>query len=235
MILSITTCKQFLYNKKVIMKRVISSAVAILIVFAVHSQNNNEQQLQDVVARLSKASTAKDFIQLAKDFEKLATSQNGKWLSYYYAAYCNAKIGWLYQDQGESIEPYADKAETQINTALLYLDTAAQKKELSEVYCVMSMANRARAFINPVTYGPKFGTAAFQFLQKARNANPDNPRALYLDGWEKFSAPKMWGGDKKKAKELLETALKQLNAENAPGNYPHWGKNDIEGLLKKLK
>jgi len=217
------------------MKRVISLTVAVFLVFAVHSQNNNEQQLQVAVTRLATASTAKDFIQLAGDFEKLAGSQDGKWLPYYYAAYCNAKVGWLYQDEGERIEPHADKAESQINTALSYLDTAAQKKELSEVYCVMSMAQRAKTFINPMTYGPKFGPAAFQFLQKARNTNPGNPRALYLDGWEKFSAPKMWGGDKKKAKELLETALNQLNAENAPGNYPHWGKNEIEGLLKKLK
>ena len=217
------------------MKRVFSLAVAVILLFTAHAQNKNDQQLQDAVARLNKSSTAKEFIQLAKDFEKMTGEQNGKWLPYYYAAYCNAKIGWLYENEGETIEPYADKAESLINTALLYLDTTTQKKELSEVYAVISMAYRARTFINPMTYGPKYGPTAFQYLQKARSINPDNPRALYLDGWEKFSAPKMWGGDKKKAKELLETALKQLNAEPIAGNYPHWGKSEIEGLLKKLK
>ena len=44
----------------------------------------------------------------------------------------------------------------------------------------------------------------------------------------------MWGGDKKKAKELLEAAIKQLNKDDPSAIYPHWGRKDAEELLKQL-
>jgi hypothetical protein len=45
----------------------------------------------------------------------------------------------------------------------------------------------------------------------------------------------MWGGDKKKAKELLEQSLQQLNVQGTSGTQPHWGKQEVEALLKELK
>ncbi|HXL54834.1 MAG TPA: hypothetical protein VN958_01170, partial [Chitinophagaceae bacterium] len=190
---------------------------------------------QQQVAKLDKASTAKDYEQLANDFKNIADAQKTQWLPYYYAAFCNAKIGWFYQDDGDKIEPYADKAEEQIKKAQSLLDTSKQKKELSEVYCVLSMTNRARVFINPMTYGREYGPAAGQYTQLAKKANADNPRALYIEGWEKFSTPKMWGGDKKKAKELLTTAKQKLDSNTSSGIEPHWGKKEVEDLLKQLK
>ncbi len=64
--------------------------------------------------------------------------------------------------------------------------------------------------------------------------NPDNPRAIYLEGWEKFSTPKMWGGDKTKAKELLTSAKQKLDNNTSPGIEPHWGKKEVDELLKQL-
>jgi len=198
-------------------------------------QRTQAQSPEATVAKLDKAATPKDYQQLAKEFANAAVKQPNEWLTWYYAAYCNAKTAWLYQDDGDKIEPLANEAETQIKKALGLLDTATQKKELSEVYVVLSMVNRARVFINPMTYGRQYGPAAGQYVQMAKKANADNPRALYLEGWEKYATPKMWGGDKKKAKELLEQALQQLNAQVASGTQPHWGKQEVEALLKELK
>jgi hypothetical protein len=118
--------------------------------------------------------------------------------------------------------------------ALSLLDTTKQKKELSEVYVIMSMTNRARVFINPMTYGRKYGPAASHYNQLAIQSSPNNGRALYLAGWEKYSTPKLWGGDKQNAKELLQQALQQLNAQSSNDN-PHWGKRETVELLAKLK
>jgi len=191
------------------------------------------QQLQPAVAQLDKAATAKDYQQLAGQFEQLTTSEPNNWLTWYYAAYCNAKTGWLYQDDGERIEPFADKAGQQISKALSLLDTAKQKKELAEVYVVLSMVNRDRVFINPMTYGRKYGPDAGKYVQMALKTNPSNARALWLAGWEKYATPKMWGGDKAKAKELLLQAQQHLNTQAADLN-PHWGKKETEEILKKL-
>lgn len=211
------------------MKKVL---VFIATAIAIHV-SANAQSLQTAVTQLDQASSAKDYQALATRFEDLANKEPNNWLSWYYAAFCNAKTGWLYQDDGERIEPFADKAEQQVKKALSLLDTIKQKKEFSEVLVVLSMANRARVFINPMTMGRKYGPDAGKYVQLALKYNPNNARALYLYGWEKYATPKMWGGDKKKAKELLTEAQQQLASQNN-GNEPHWGKKETEELLGKL-
>lgn len=207
--------------------------ILIATVFVLRASAHS-QDLQPYVSQLDHAGSAVNYQQLAEQFGKLANDHPSNWLVWYYAAFCNAKTGWLLQDDGDRIEPFADKADQQIKMALSLLDTTKQKKELSEVYVIMSMVNRARVFINPMTYGKKYGPAASHYNQLAIQTNPNNGRALYLAGWEKYSTPKLWGGDKQKAKELLQQALQQLNAQS-PNDNPHWGKKETEELLNKLK
>jgi hypothetical protein len=201
-----------------------------------HTQDAYAQQMQSAVAKLDNVNTVKDYQQLVIDFERIADAQKTQWLPYYYAALCNAKVGWLKQnDDPDNIEPFANKAEEEIKKAQSLLDSSKQKTELSEVYCVQSMINRAMVFINPMTYGRQYGPIASQYTQLAGRSNPDNPRALYLEGWEKYATPKMWGGDKTKAKELLTVAKQKLDNNTSPGIEPHWGKKEVEEILKQLK
>ncbi|MDF2188066.1 hypothetical protein [Paraflavitalea sp. CAU 1676] len=209
--------------------------IASLMTIGAIAQDKTEASLQAAVGKLDNATTAKEYQQLATEFAAIARQSPTSWLAWYYAAYSNAKTGWLYENDGDKIEPFARLAEEQGKKALALLDTARQKEETSELYCVLSMANRAWVFINPMSYGRKYGPIAGQYVQKAKAANPANPRALYLEGWEKYATPKMWGGDKKKAKELLEHAQQELTARSATGNAPHWGKREVEELLSKLK
>ena len=200
-----------------------------------HAQEINTQ-LQTTVAKLNTANTVKDYQQLAAEFLRIAEAQKTQWLPYYYAAFCNAKIGWLTQDSDpDNIEDYANKAEEEITKAESLLDTSNQKKELSEIYCVQMMQNQARVFINPQTYGPKYGPVAFNYTQKAKQLNADNPRMLYLLGWQKFATPKMYGGDKALAKQLLTEARQNLETESSSGVEPHWGKKEVDDILKQLK
>ena len=67
---------------------------------------------------------------------------------------------------------------------------ATHKKELAEAYCVLNMLNQAKVFINPTTYGRKYGPKAHKYLRLAVKADPTNPRVLYLQGWEKYATPK---------------------------------------------
>jgi hypothetical protein len=199
------------------------------------AQDVTAGQIRSCISRLAHASVIKDYQQLSNDFLRLADAEKTQWLPYYYAAYCNARIGWLKQEDPDNIDFFADQAEQHIRKAQALLDTATQKRELSEICCVYSMLNRARVFMNPATYGPKYGPAASRYIQLAISLNPDNPRALYLEGWEKFTTPKMWGGDKMKAKELLESAKQKLQTETDSTQYPHWGKMEVETLLRQIK
>jgi hypothetical protein len=45
----------------------------------------------------------------------------------------------------------------------------------------------------------------------------------------------MWGGDKQKAKELLTAAKQKLDNNSSSGIEPHWGKKEVEEILKQLK
>jgi hypothetical protein len=72
-------------------------------------------------------------------------------------------------------------------------------------------------------------------IQKAKQLNPDNPRMLYLLGWQKFATPKMWGGDKTLAKQLLTQAKEKLAAESSNTVEPHWGIKEVDEILKQIK
>src|ERR1700730_14196062 len=154
------------------MKKTIFLITTVFMVsFAAKAQDDYSKQMQATVSRLDKANSIKDYQQLADDFKTIADGQKTQWLPYYFAGFCNAKIGWLYQDDGDKIEPFADKAQEEIKKAQSLLDTATQAKELSEVFCVLSMINQARVFINPMTYGRQYGPAAGRYIQLAEKAN----------------------------------------------------------------
>jgi hypothetical protein len=195
-----------------------------------------DQQLNAAVTQLDKAKTAKELQGLSAQFIGLTGSQPNNWLPYYYAALCNAKIGFLYQDDGERIEPFANDGESYAKKAQELLKAASgSNKDKAELLTVMSMVYRTRVFINPMTYGPQYGPTAQQYLDQALKLDPDNPRALYLEGWTKYATPKMWGGDKDKAKTLLQAASEKLQQQDASGVQPHWGKTEIDAMLAKFK
>jgi hypothetical protein len=216
-------------------KTILIIASAFMMYSFANGQDAYTKQMQQQVKMLDNANTIKEYEQLATNFMRLAQAEKTQWLPYYYSAFCDAKVGWLKQDDPDNIEPFANKADEEIKQAQALIDTGKQKTELSELYCVLSMINRARVFINPSTYGRQYGPAASRYIRLAEKANPDNPRALYLDGWEKFSTPKMWGGDKLKAKELLETAKQKLDNNTVSGIEPHWGKKEVQDILNQLK
>lgn len=190
--------------------------------------------LQSAVAKLDQARTAKEYETLEKEFARIAELQPKDWLPPYYAAYCNAKIGFLYQDDGEEIEPFSNRGEQEAQKSISLLDTVQQKKELAEIYTVLSLVYRTKVFINPMTYGRKFGTLSQLYRGKAQQLDPANPRAIYVKAWELYNIPKMWGGDKDQAKQLANQSLGLL--ENAgTGVSPHWGKAENGELLKKYK
>jgi hypothetical protein len=188
------------------------------------------------VSRLDNATSVTDYQALANDFTRMTSAYPNEWLGYYYAAYCYTRIAWSYKDNGEKIEPFARQAEALVRKAETL--AGSDNKALSEIYCVWSMVDRAYIFISPMSNGRTYGPLANQYIEKAKKANPDNARALYLDGWVKYNTPKLWGGDKDKAKGLLQQALEKLKAN--PGSpasavSPHWGKVDIETLLAEYK
>ena len=194
-----------------------------------------QDKLSAAIAQLDKATTVTDYENLAVRFKQMANAQKSNWLPFYYAALCNAKIGFLLQKDGDRIEPYSIEGEQYAKQAEALLKDKGTNKDKAELYTVYSMVYRSKVFINPMTYGREFGTLSQQYLDKAAQLDPENPRVLYMQAWVKYYTPKMWGGDKDKAKALAQSALKGLSAQAASGEQPHWGKPESEELLAKYK
>ncbi len=208
----------------------LSMMIMVQIVFA----QSGPGSLNAAAAKLEQAETPADYQALEASFLHAAQNTNEAWLAYYYAAFCNAKIGFLYQKDGEKIEPFSNRGEEEINMALSLIDSATQKAAVAEIDVVRSMICQSKVFINPMTYGPQYGPVAQQYLRTATAIAPENPRVLYMQAWEKYNTPKAWGGDKTKAKELAEKALQELGI--APGNaMPHWGEKECRQLLALYK
>lgn len=218
------------------MKKVLPFFLALITLqhIARAQENDYAQQMQTALAQFNKATTVADLKASVGVFEKIATLFPNEWLPWYYAATGNARIGFLYQDDGEKIEPFSKDGEQQIRKARSLLDST-KKQELSEVFCVMSMVYRTKVFINPMTYGREFGPRSQQYLEQSRKLNPGNPRALYLDGWVKYYSPKMYGGDKQAARQLFTDALAALGKETNTGLLPHWGQQECTAMLAKYK
>jgi hypothetical protein len=218
------------------MKKLVLAILALVSFYftSAAQEQGKPNALQNAVTKLDQATKAKDFEQLEKEFLQITAQQKKDWLPYYYAAFCNAKLGFINQDDGESIEPFSNRGEEQVQMAKSLLDTVQQKKELSELYTVLSMVYRTKVFINPMTYGRKYGILSQQYRVKAQELNPENPRAIYVKAWEMYKTPKMWGGDKEAGKQLATKSLALLQNEQS-GIQPHWGKTENQELLGKNK
>jgi hypothetical protein len=193
--------------------------------------NTANAQLENAVAKLNTATSISDYQQLANEFGRMAAAEPTQWLPVYYAAYSNAKIAFLQKDPDRAAQ-FSNLAEEQIKKAEAIVKPGGNQKELAEVYTVYSFINRSRVEADPMVNGRKYGPTAGAQLTKARQLDPTNPRALYLDGLVKFKTPAMWGGDKKKAKELFEQALKQFEVKPASAVAPQWGRADCEKMIQ---
>lgn len=213
------------------MKKINFFILAIVILPSDILAQSYAQQMKNAVANLDNARSVGQYQVLANNFTRLSSANDTDWKAAYYAAFCNTKIAWLYQNEPAKIALYVDVAEPLILKAKSLLDST-QHKELSEIYVVLSMIYRAKVFIRPMTNGRKFGPTSQQYLEMAKYLNPENPRVSYQEAWVKYYTPKLWGGNKKKARELAELGLKQLKNQPESKTDPRWGKQECEDILK---
>ncbi|WP_341839771.1 hypothetical protein [Chitinophaga caseinilytica] len=207
------------------MKKITTIVIALFVVFAASAQS---PQLEGAVSKLNSARTAADFQDLANTFQRLASADAKSWLPPYYAAVANMKLAFLQKEKAMALSALAEE---QIAKAEA-LVPAGNAKEMSEIYTVKSFIERSKVEADPMTNGRKFGPIAGKYLAQARKLDPQNPRALYLDGHIKFHTPALWGGDKDKAKALFTEALRHFNEPPASATAPQWGKTECQQMLQ---
>jgi hypothetical protein len=191
---------------------------------AAHAQS--DKYIKAMEARVPAVDTTisvEGWQQLANSFERIADAEKTQWLPYYYAAVSNVMQGYMLSSGktggfASLTDPLSDKAEQLLNQA------EALNKNSSEIWCVRKMIATLRLTADPMTRWQTYGPAAAESLAKAKQLDPENPRAYLLEGQDKFYTPEQFGGSKTEAKALFETALKKFDAQKPKSSIdPQWG------------
>jgi hypothetical protein len=200
------------------------------------AQNDKYQKaMESKVAVLDTTRNPELLLDLANSFERIAQAEKTQWLPYYYAALSQVNMGYgmlnpMGTNDASKLDPLADKAEELIAKA------EELSKDNSEIYVVKKMIASLRMMVDPMSRYMKYGAAAQEALDRARDLNPENPRVYILEGQDKFFTPEQFGGSKTEAKKLFETALAKFNTfKPESAIHPRWGKGMTEYFLGQIK
>jgi hypothetical protein len=176
------------------------------------------------------AKTTADFQSVAGAFERIGDAEKTQWLPYYYAGLALTMPGWsdakLDKDaNAERIKALCDKADA----------LTQENGDKAEILAIKNMAATQQMIVDPQTRWATFGKEGNQYLQNAKQLDPNNPRLYYLEGAGTFGTPEQFGGGKTKAKPILQKAVELYRAEQPKPLYPHWGQKQAEDMLAQCQ
>lgn len=211
------------------MKKAISISALLLFALATQAQTTNEKfvkAMEKALSGLDTLTTAEQWLAASNNFERIAQKETKEWLPPYYVAFCQTMAFNRSQDNS-MYELFAKRAEEFIGKA------DALNPENSEIYVLKNMVSGLFIRINPMVNGQKYGPIAGMQLEKAKKLDPENPRAYMQEGATLLFTPPQWGGDKVKAKAMLEmAAAKYETFKPASTIHPNWGKKVNEMFLE---
>lgn len=189
------------------------------------SQSDFNAAMHKNIVLLDSAKTADQYVAAANAFSRIAQAEKGQWLPYYYAAFARINAA-MHTDKKNSMDDLLDMAQSDLSKA------DSLKSNNSEIYALQAMLYSGRIMVNPVVRGKKYGLQSNEFIQKAIDADPLNPRSYYLKGNNLFYTPPQFGGSREGACEMYHLAWEKLKAFTpAAENYPVWGKGEISEML----
>ena len=168
-----------------------------------------------------------DYIALAGTFEQISTVDKTEWLPQYYAAFCYIQASFNVTDE--------DKKDVMADKALEITDNALKLRPTeSELYTLVGFANLAKLSAKPMLRNMTYVGKIKDFLEKACQLNPNNPRPVFLLGTLTYNSPEFIGGGKEKALPQLKDALEKFNTFTPSSNLsPSWGKGACEYYINK--
>lgn len=200
-----------------------SITIIFLFLFSILYSQNTTQALTEQMVKLEQTTTEKAWLELAKQFEKIAEASPKNWYAQYYTSYAYIQLA---NAANKTKDAWCDKAEIYLNAAFK-LDAAH-----SENYVLKAYLLSARIQVNPMLRGASMGKVSKKQLDMAQKADSNNPRYYYVRGMGIYNTPAIFGGGKKKAKPYLEKALvkyKEYKAVSALS--PVWGEMETKKLL----
>ena len=182
--------------------------------------------MQKNISMIDSAMAKGNASELANNFERIGDAEKTQWLPYYYASYCTILSSYTEKDKTK-IDGLADKAEQ-----LIIKSEQLNGKDNSETDVIKSMIATTHMMVDPMTRYMQYGQASNEYIGKAKQLDPTNPRPIYLEGVSKFYTPEAFGGGKAPAEEILKKALAMFATFKPEGNlYPTWGKSSADHFI----
>lgn len=212
------------------MKAIYLLTVLMLISFqSMYAQTDAyTKAMEDNIASLQKPDLSnEDYQKAANMFERIGNTQAKEWLPQYWTSYCYVMIS-LFSKEKESKDLYADKAND------FYQKIVDLKIENDETCILKAYIAQAKLSADPGSRWMNEGMAFKQYVAKAKELNPENPRVYLMEGSNIFYTPENFGGGKAKALPILQESEKKYNAfKPASSIHPNWGRSYLQSLLEK--
>jgi hypothetical protein len=207
------------------MKRILIITVLIAAFGSTALASNYEETMSKNIQKMYTLTSSSELVNLANQFQRIASVEKKEWLPRYYAAYCFI-TSTLFDEMSE------DEKHQKLDMAQKEMDVLkGQAPDESEVYVLQAFLYQLR--ITDLSKGMKFSSLTNEALAVAEKLDSGNPRICYLRGTNIYYTPKMFGGGAEKAKPLFEKAAKMFETFQ-PGNplYPSWGKQHNTQMLE---
>jgi len=207
--------------------------ILILILTCTLSTHGQEDRyitaMLGAIEKMEQASDPTDLMESANRFERIATAEKNRWMPYYYASYSLISMSFDEND-GNKKDQILDRAQELLDKAM---ELEAGE---SELYTLQAFLYPSRIMVDPMGRGMELIEKMLVSLETAKELNPDNPRAYFLEGVNKLNLPPSFGGGADVAKPILEEALIKFKAfTNEDPLWPGWGEEATRTELEKLQ
>lgn len=208
--------------------------IAIIITFVIFSApvwaENEElaQAIEGSLLKLHTAETLDEAREAVNMLERISLAAPDTWQTHYHYAYGNIMLSFR-EEGNETKDQLLDKAESAIGKGMNAEGDAA------ELLTLQAFVYQARISVD--------GSRAMQYSGKARNTlgkalekNPENPRALFLNGQNIFHTPKAFGGGSENALPWFAKSVENFQTSStASAIDPSWGEQAAQAMLQQCK
>ena len=215
------------------MKKITLFVFAILISAQLFAQNEQyTQAMKNAITQLETSESIEEFKATAATFERIANVAKTEWLPTYYLGYANLILCWksMQEEDYKAYDLHIAAVEKALETA------QGLAGAHSELYVLEAYMYQAKITRKPMVNGMRYSSSVDTAIKKAKELDPNNPRAYYVMANQIYNMPAFIGGGKEKAIPEYELAAEKFASFKAESDlHPNWGAGGNEQMLNRAK
>ncbi len=197
--------------------------LTMFLVGTIHAQKF-EGAMGKGLMQFKEAKTPEEMLATSAFFERVADAEKDKWLPYYYAAQTQILAAWM--------NPKSDKDKVAEKANELIVKAELISANNSEIFCLKQMTAVMQLTVDAMSRWQTYGAVAAEAIEKAKQADPTNPRPYMLEGQYQMNVPEAFGGGKAVAKKILEKSMNLFETFKPTSPFhPNWGKDQAQTAL----